>query len=1143
MKLENPILLELETRSKSDSNSLASRLNLLASDLIEKMSQHHKRVIQVMPEFDLHDDSHLEKVLLYMAQLIGSDKIKTLSDIELFLLVASAYMHDCGMAPPEWELELIKLTEGTDNVYAYETSVKHDGKKPFSYTEAVDFIKSRKDIIYKNYKNEVSKWIFSENCEEDFIDALAKVLQEYQRFRNGYSDQIKQCIDNASFPSLNMKIRIEFIRSQHHICAQRYVKNATPFFKSRIPEAWIGKLNSDLGSICQSHGEDYDYLQKLDTNSVYCADENANLQFIATILRLADICHYTSERAPSVLRNAKIFESEYSYKEWLVKDAFVSCKITDGIISYYAYCDSPEKYYHLHKYLNWIDVEIANAYSLQREWSTKYHLSIKDVDRTGVDYDKSVFEPTKGLCFTLQQSKILKLLMGVGLYKDPYSCLRELYQNSMDACRCMQGRNNDSYNGKIEFGLMVRDDEKYLYCLDNGTGMNKNIIEKYLLKIGNSYYMSAEFFREQAEKGRSFVPTSQFGIGILSCFMIADRLEIITKMEHDNNCIVCCIDGPQENVYYRTAKSSENALIEVSGTCVRLRLKNTFAKELNNQPIEKLGLLLQYKKSNCLESEYESYNHIYDIWSTHIYKYVNAFVGKSPKGIMTCCKMSDGAVVPIYDKPLALRIGDYGIEESDRNFIDFIISRRRFYSDLTYSNLQDFLKPYHLKVDEQGVEYDTIVTMPLPGMPEIDDDSALFGLLSVSSSNILVDGITVQSPNSKVDNVYFNGLEHSGQINFTDRQKPQLSVDRLSVIRFPDNVEYIARTLTIKAIKETIKIAFNHINKYNLSKNKLVVGLIWKYIFDKFNTADVLFVNNIASSELGEFKWSNLTTMLGKDITISDFMNQNVITIPSYNFIKADLLTSKLLFAKLFTADDIQIDESNNVTISCKKNAICPEFGYQGLFNKYLVPVSNDFEIFREYDIVSSLYPMVPERLVESLNNYSFHPITNSRAISVHDCANSYTAFFTQDPRMVNPSLGLYTAERHFRRQIDNHIYKFDNKRSDFQFLDFGYDNCDAKEWMLLTAYIAPVNLTIDEKQKLEEYKETDPEYYKGVLEGWTILTTAKAIDNMIVMPGKRERQELIDKLSDKFWEEYSDVKFKFLDGTVVLNKTLLPIT
>ena len=109
MKLENPIILELESRSKSNPNSLASRLNLLANDLMDQMVQHHKRVIQVMPEFDLHDESHLEKVLLYMAQLIGDEIIKTLSDIELFLLVASAYMHDCGMARPEWELKLMEL--------------------------------------------------------------------------------------------------------------------------------------------------------------------------------------------------------------------------------------------------------------------------------------------------------------------------------------------------------------------------------------------------------------------------------------------------------------------------------------------------------------------------------------------------------------------------------------------------------------------------------------------------------------------------------------------------------------------------------------------------------------------------------------------------------------------------------------------------------------------------------------------------------------------------------------------------------------------------------------------------------------------------------------------------------------------------
>ena len=77
-----------------------------------------------------------------MAQLIGVEIIKSLSDIELFLLVASAYMHDCGMDRAEWELKLMESTEGTDNIYVSETSIKHDGKKPFSYSESVDFIKS-----------------------------------------------------------------------------------------------------------------------------------------------------------------------------------------------------------------------------------------------------------------------------------------------------------------------------------------------------------------------------------------------------------------------------------------------------------------------------------------------------------------------------------------------------------------------------------------------------------------------------------------------------------------------------------------------------------------------------------------------------------------------------------------------------------------------------------------------------------------------------------------------------------------------------------------------------------------------------------------------------------------------------------------
>ena len=115
--VKNQIISELERRGrKAKGENLASKLNLLAEKIIKTAGEHQKRVVQVMPEFDLHDANHLAKVLDNMACLIGKERIKTLTDIDLFLLIASAYLHDCGMAPAEWEQKLMQLTEGTDYI-------------------------------------------------------------------------------------------------------------------------------------------------------------------------------------------------------------------------------------------------------------------------------------------------------------------------------------------------------------------------------------------------------------------------------------------------------------------------------------------------------------------------------------------------------------------------------------------------------------------------------------------------------------------------------------------------------------------------------------------------------------------------------------------------------------------------------------------------------------------------------------------------------------------------------------------------------------------------------------------------------------------------------------------------------------------
>lgn len=1136
------IIAELERRkNEAERESLASRLCVLAEKVVKVAAEHQKRVAQVMPEFDLHDEKHLAMVLHNMSCLIGEERVKTLSDVELFLLIASAYLHDCGMAPSEWELRLMQLTEGTDEYTDCEESICNDGKPPYSFSNAKSFIEKSKENIYRKYEGDVQDWLFSENSENEMAEALSGLLIDYQTFRNGYAAELKACSKPAAFKKMSQGIRIDYIRRRHPQTSARYIHNSAPLFHNIIGEAWTDKLVQDLAVICQAHGENLNYVkEKLNIDARYCPNEQANLQFVAMMVRMGDICHYSFDRAPLIIRNAKLFQSDISYREWTVKAVAVTYEIVDNTIKYYAYCDTPDKYYKLQGYIDWIDQEINHFCDIQRLWEAKYRLSINDVDRAGVSYDASKFRPVRGKQFTLQQNKIIQLLMGVGLYKDPYACLRELYQNAMDACKCMQHKEQAlgrDYHGKIEFGLERDEVNTYLYCSDNGVGMSEAVIENYLLKIGNSYYKSSDFYREQATWNTDFVPTSQFGIGILSCFMIADRIEILTKTAEAQEVLSCCIDGPQEYFYYRKASEAEKERIQLSGTIVKLSLKSDYVSIINNVHIDKLGLVLQYNRVNMLPDEFESYKMLFDQWKDNIYHKVNAFVVKKPANIDVVCTCDDGVQLPIYDKPLALKIGELGITDEDRKFINVLILRRMFTSDSdSLANIQDHLQHYLIHAELSGIEYNSLIALPLHVMPNLEDESLLFRLLKVTGSNITVDGISIDDRQSRIEDFYYSFLTQNGSLNYTGNFKPQLSVDRQSIIQYHKGDEEIYKQIAFKAIQELVSIAQQHIEKYNLAADTALVNLIWKYVFDRLQMAEVLFVNYLAGSRLGEFKWPGIESLMKQDMTISDFMKADTLEIPEYDYHRFDLLTSKLVIAKLFAADNITVDSDNHVRIHTAGGSKLPE--NEGYFHGmlYLVPAPDNCECFKEYDLISNLYPLVPERLVNSLTRSERinQEIKGTRAYRVSAYSNAYTAFFNQDARTIHPVHGLYMVESHMGRKPETYINAFDKKRSDFQFLDFGYDSMLDKKGMMLLVYVAPRELTTKDCVEIEKFRDSLPDYYQGVMEGWTILVTAMKIDNLVVLPGKRTRKEMIEKLSPEFWEAYKDFEFKFIDGTVV---------
>ena len=54
-----------------------------------------------MPEFTLHDDTHIFNMLTIIGKLIPQENMKALSAPDLFMLIISVFLHDIGMAPDE----------------------------------------------------------------------------------------------------------------------------------------------------------------------------------------------------------------------------------------------------------------------------------------------------------------------------------------------------------------------------------------------------------------------------------------------------------------------------------------------------------------------------------------------------------------------------------------------------------------------------------------------------------------------------------------------------------------------------------------------------------------------------------------------------------------------------------------------------------------------------------------------------------------------------------------------------------------------------------------------------------------------------------------------------------------------------------
>ncbi|MBB6502901.1 ATP-binding protein [Pedobacter cryoconitis] len=322
----------------------------------------------------------------------------------------------------------------------------------------------------------------------------------------------------------------EYIRRIHGQLSGRYIKLNLKD-KLTVPGLPHLSLAEDLALICESHTRDYDWIKTKLRHHEVRGDYQFNSQYVACILRLADILDIDANRTPYRLYEL-ISPQGSSEKEWkqhfdvLNNDKIVlNARTQLREIYFYGKSKNADIHRKLLTYIGWVETELSGALALVAGMKSEYNLPLDPKPKNEIETEGFSFS---GYKMTLKFEAISSLLMGEKIYGSKQLGLRELIQNSLDACRIRQENEKRSL-GEDPYVPTVRvvlDQESNVVTIkDNGVGMSMEIIKNHFLNIGVSYYQSFEFLLQDL----SYKPIGNYGIGFLSCFMLSDEVTVKTR--------------------------------------------------------------------------------------------------------------------------------------------------------------------------------------------------------------------------------------------------------------------------------------------------------------------------------------------------------------------------------------------------------------------------------------------------------------------------------------------------------------------------------------------------------------------------------------------------------------------------------------
>lgn len=533
-------------------------------------------ISHVFPHYTLHDASHSHMILDNVVSFLGKKVVDEWSAGDCWLMLMASYCHDCGMF------------------------VSADAKEK---------------LFHMEYGEPFRKFI--EACQEDENCSMHKVAIFFKIKGNSiYFDSDKQ-LTAESYEYLKILIA-EYIRRTHADRVEDFLDKAEKDLGYyQIPK----RLLCVVKKICQCHTKSQDEVLKIPFAEKFI-DSVCHPRYVTALLRLGDVLDIDSTRIPKTVLDALSYIPKDSRWHLSMNMSLTHLRIDEKIVEITAETKDRKTAELATGWFGMIESEIQ--FQLNQRYNImpkQYGYTLPQVGTMNVQlmgFDD--LDGKKYPKFEVDTDRAMHLLEGSDLYDHPAQCMREVFQNAVDAtylriyCEHFRGKNitNNSFSEfcsfcanseyKISVDVTYEEERLKFKISDNGIGMDKEDL-RFIARVGSS---SKNIDKEKIIKAMPdwMRPSGTFGIGFQSLFLMTDEIKLTTHKWNTDITYEVNLYKPESkseykgNILIKTRKDSG-----VCGTTIEFDIpKERWFEEWENSHGNSFEEALKFEIMDRLES-------------------------------------------------------------------------------------------------------------------------------------------------------------------------------------------------------------------------------------------------------------------------------------------------------------------------------------------------------------------------------------------------------------------------------------------------------------------------------------------------------------------------------------------------------------